>query len=90
MQTHQYGSEKDDGLQLPNPQRLQKGGDVSMIARDHTGIPVQTADGNGNLTGPASKDYLRHGQITSSAWEGWWWEDFAEESASPIQGCHQG
>ncbi|MDQ0678609.1 hypothetical protein QFZ30_001991 [Arthrobacter pascens] len=54
---------------------------MNRIIRNDIGTPLHPAHGNGNLTGPTSEDCLRPWQITSSAWEGWWWEDSAEESA---------
>lgn len=55
---------------------------MNRITRNHSGIPVQPADGNGIAMGPTAADGLWPGQITSSAWEGWWWGESAEESAT--------
>jgi len=55
---------------------------MNRIARNHADTPVHPADGNGKPMGPTSEDGLWPGKITSSAWEGWWWVDYAEESAT--------
>lgn len=55
---------------------------MNKFNRNHSGIPLHPADGNSNSMGPTSEDGLWPGQITSSAWAGWWWGDSAEESAT--------
>lgn len=55
---------------------------MNRITRNHSGTPLPQADGNGNPMRPTAEDGLCPGQITSSAWEGWWWGDSAGESAT--------
>lgn len=54
----------------------------NRITRNHSGTPLHPVDGNGIAMGPTSEDGLWTGQFTSSAWEGWWWGDPADESAT--------
>lgn len=82
MQMHQDGSEKVPVFSFQTQQSLQKEGDMNRITRNHSGTPLHAADGNGNPMGPTSEDGLWPGRITSSAWEGWWWGDPTEESAT--------
>ena len=51
---------------------------MNRITRNQSDAPFPQADGNGKPTCPTSEDGLCPGQITSTAWEGWWW-DSAEE-----------
>lgn len=55
---------------------------MNRITRNDSSTPLHPADGNGNPAGPTSEDPLWSRQITSLAWEGWWWGDPAEESAT--------
>jgi hypothetical protein len=55
---------------------------VNSINQNLAGTPVDTADGNGRPTGPAPEERWPSQQITSSAWEGWWWGDPLEEPAT--------
>jgi hypothetical protein len=54
---------------------------MNRINRNHSGTPLHPADGNVDPIGPTSEDGLWPGHITSSAWEGWWWGNPAEEPA---------
>jgi hypothetical protein len=54
---------------------------MNSTARNHADTPVQSAAGNGKLA-PTSEHGLWPGKIASSAWEGWWWVDYVEESAT--------
>ena len=49
---------------------------------NRSGTPLQPTDGNSDSLGPTSEDVLWPWPITSSAWEGWWWGNSAEESAT--------
>lgn len=53
-----------------------------MSIQNSTGSPDDPADGSGRSTDPTSADCLLSKQITSAAWEGWWWELPVEESAT--------
>lgn len=55
---------------------------MNRITRNHSGTPLPQADGSAKPVRPTSEDGLWPGQITSSAWEGWWWGDSAEVSAT--------
>lgn len=55
---------------------------MNGLTQNSAGTPIDPADGNGRPTGATPEDCLPARQITSSAWEGWWWGDPLDGSAT--------
>ena len=46
---------------------------MSRLTQNRASTPEDSGEGNGNSPEAVLGDFSRSHQITSSAWEGWWW-----------------